>query len=353
MGQQNNIGIIRLLLALLVVWSHSYPLARGLPVVEPIVRFLYQESAGSIAVNSFFLLSGYLITRSWLTSASMADYVRRRVLRIYPGFLVAVALSLVVAAAFAAGGPLDYLRALWQHNDAVLRGVLFLDGSWLDAGATFVHNPLPGAVNGSLWTLQPELACYGLVAVAGVLGGLSPRRVLLLCGAAYGGYALNLFTCDWSPHQYARAVYAEQTLWRFLTYFTVGAVFYCYRDRIRLGSLPLMAASVALLALGSRATPWLALLLPLLGGYVLFSLAFAPVVLLARFTARTDLSYGVYIYAFPVQQVCVYYLKSCNPWLLFGLSTPITLAVAWVSWVAVERPCLRGRRDSPAASSPP
>lgn len=91
---RNNLNAVRLFLSLLVVFAHSFPVSLG---VERTGRF--NIACGEMAVNLFFFISGLLITQSWLRSKTMNEYLRRRILRIYPGFIAALMFSLVAAAA--------------------------------------------------------------------------------------------------------------------------------------------------------------------------------------------------------------------------------------------------------------
>jgi peptidoglycan/LPS O-acetylase OafA/YrhL len=230
----NNIGLIRLLLAVAVIGSHSYQLCLGPSASDPLaVLTSGQESGGSLAVNLFFLLSGYLITKSWLMSSSATAYLRKRILRIYPGFLVAIVVSAIIAAA-SSPNALAYFRGLLGRNDSLLRTALLLHNpnECLDHSAAFVGNPYPDAVNHSLWTLQPELFCYLLLAGMGAVGGLGNRRwMVAVCLVAHVGFAVNLL----------RLGTADMTLWRFVAYFSAGAVFHLYRQGERIKSPPVCA----------------------------------------------------------------------------------------------------------------
>jgi peptidoglycan/LPS O-acetylase OafA/YrhL len=330
--RRNQIGAIRLVLAVLVVHTHCYQLCLGVDAPDPVMRLCAgQESGGSLAVSLFFLLSGHLITKSWLQSRSAASYLRKRILRIYPAYWVALVFSATLAASCTEPSPLSYLRGLVRSNDSIVRAVLLLQFGGLDQYGAFAGNPYQDAVNHPLWTLQPEFACYLLIAGAGLLGGLQQRWfVLLVCVAAHVGYSFNVL----------RLGVGEATFWRCLTYFAYGSAFYLYRDKVPLQAWPLLVISAAGLVIGALAKPWLSVVLPLAGGYLLFSLAFASRAPLSWWFARTDLSYGVYIYAFPIQQACVYALGIREPMSLFGVCVPIIGAVAYGSWVWVERPCL-------------
>jgi peptidoglycan/LPS O-acetylase OafA/YrhL len=110
------------------------------------------------------------------------------------------------------------------------------------------------------------------------------------------------------------------------------------------GSPALVAGAAAVLTVGAVLKPLFAAACPLAGGYLLFSLAFAPWVPFHRTFAKVDLSYGVYVYGWPVQQACVYALGIREPALLFGASMAVIVPLAWLSWTFIEQPCLRRMR---------
>ena len=109
--KENNLNLIRLLLALLVLFAHCCPLAFGMEAAK---RPILQNDAGSFAVDQFFFISGFLITASWLRSKSMNDYLRKRVLRIYPGFIGALLVSTIIMIAVNPSGLLSRKVASWH-----------------------------------------------------------------------------------------------------------------------------------------------------------------------------------------------------------------------------------------------
>src|SRR4051794_5607980 len=120
-GRQNNIDFLRFYLAAVVIFSHSYPMLWGSNNREPVsLATRGQRTGGELAVDGFFILSGFLIARSWMSSRGLGDYLRRRALRIYPGFLGAIAFSALIAAPRLQDSPAAYWRA-FSWRDFVLR----------------------------------------------------------------------------------------------------------------------------------------------------------------------------------------------------------------------------------------
>lgn len=124
---ENNFNFLRLLFASLVVFSHSYAL---LGLEEPV---FFGRSLGNLSVHGFFVISGYLICRSYVRSTSVAAFFINRILRIVPGLAIAMIVTKVAA-------------------------------SWCEG---FEHNPVPYIANGPVWTLTWEVVCYFGLAVLG------------------------------------------------------------------------------------------------------------------------------------------------------------------------------------------
>ena len=333
-----SFNLIRLAAAFAVLTSHSFALT-GHPEWEPLQWFSGgQTDMGGTAVYLFFLISGFLVTRSLQRSRSMADYARKRAARIMPG-LVAVVLVL----AFCIGPALTRLP-LPQYFAA--EGFLsFFDTIIFAGGAT-----LPGighSADGSLWTLRYEVLCYAGLAAAGTAGLLAPRRMLLVAAGllmAAGWWAKNRHHVVLQPFDIDLG-----HLLRFLGYFVPGVAFYLFRDRIRLDARAGIAAfvlAILLLRFGCYH-----LFFPLLGGYLVLLLGMQTSAA-ARFLQARDYSYGVYLYAWPVQQAVIQLLGGAASWWTATLlCMAASLALAMLSWHFVERPALMlGRAWRPAGA---
>ena len=321
----NNLNALRLLLAALVILAHSFPLATGQEGDPLYVLSHGQATFGGLAVNLFFFISGLLITASWLNSRSMNDYLRRRVLRIVPGYLCALGFSFVIASLFALHHFADLPARLARFGDVVLLGYHGVSGDWI-----FPNNVYPHQGNGSLWTIGREFFCYLVIAGVGLFGLFKHRGLLLavfLLFFAY--YSLTLL-------KGGDIEYSDR---RFLTFFLAGACAWLWRDKLPIhAGLAVVALVIAVGA--ARFTPLFLVVQPVAACYLVLWAGFAFRVPAFAWCDRTDLSYGTYLYAFPVQQA-LSALGVGNPWVLFLIATPVVLGVAWFSWVMVEKPCLK------------
>ncbi len=328
----NNFGFLRLLLAALVILSHSWTLI-GMHGSEPLVWLTRgQLDFGTVAVDGFFVISGYLIVKSWLNKPIARQYLLKRTLRIYPGYIVAYLLSLFVVGGLGAASAHVYFAHIPWHHVLTRIAMLGLPP------ATHVFEGLRYPyVNGSLWTIAYEFEGYLLVMALGMSGALRRASLcLLLFAVAFSGYAFLSLT-HYSiafPTTFA----GEPNSWlRFSTFFLAGTCLYLYRDAIAFRRTWAWAAAIVLIATlcAGRGT---AVALPICGAYLLLYAAFRPCRLLAQVGAKTDLSYGMYLYAWPCQILLLWHFRQINPCLLFALALVPTTLLSWLSWRCVEKP---------------
>ncbi len=336
---RNNLNFLRLVLATLVILSHSPEIIDGNRHREILTRIFHTLSFGELAVDGFFILSGYLIVQSWLRSKGWTDYLKKRAFRIYPGFLVAYLFSVLVVGALGATNVPEYFRQIdWFNN----LGCLLTLNPPPHTNGTFTGLAYP-YVNGALWTILYEFGCYLVVMALGLTGVLRQR------GLVAGLFALLLLLHLYiSRHGFAASVpipyLGSVTEWpRFLTYFLAGSCCYLYRDKI---SYQPRWAAIALIVLIPAMFKHLSVTvcLPTLGAYLLFYLGFMPAERLARIGTKVDLSYGLYLYAWPVQMLLVWYFRHIDPWSMFLLAWGIANGLAWLSWTFVEKRALALKR---------
>ncbi len=170
MSRNNNFNFLRLLLALLVLLSHSPELIDGDRHREILTNIFHRISFGELAVNGFFLLSGYLIVQSWQRTPKLYSFLRKRILRIYPGFSVATLICIFVVIPLAVA-PINFFTPI---NFIVHLQEIFLL-SPPSSPAIFQGKPYP-LLNGAMWTIAYEFRCYLLVAILGTIGALKNQR---------------------------------------------------------------------------------------------------------------------------------------------------------------------------------
>lgn len=177
-GRDNNFNLIRFLAASMVLYNHSFAVARRFSDAQPVAS--YGRSPGAIAVDVFFITSGFLVTGSLLSRRSAASFLSARALRIFPALWVMLCLTVFVLGPLLTASPAwTCLHSLQTWGYLGKNGVLVGGIAWALPGL-FLTNPLPNVVNASLWTLEPEVHMYGALLVLWLLasrGGASSDRI--------------------------------------------------------------------------------------------------------------------------------------------------------------------------------
>jgi peptidoglycan/LPS O-acetylase OafA/YrhL len=342
----NAFDLLRLVAALLVVVGHSWVLTGH----EDPLTFLNGTDAGDIGVGVFFLLSGYLVSSSWLSDPSPRRFAARRALRVYPAYtLVVLLLTLVVGPLLTRLSAADYFRAggTWKF----LGGNLLIFPVQFDLPGVFTTAPYPNAVDGSLWTIRVEVLCYVGVAVLGLLGLLRRRWVLAAVAAVLSVFAGVIEVSGYVGALIPGMVDSQAAVP--IAYFGIGMVYRAFLAKRPLPWWTLPAAAVFWVALGL--TPVAPLGAIAFIAVATFTVAFRAPAAPHQPTRGFDLSYGTYLMAFPVQQILV--KAGVRESALNALLTAvIVLLLAAVSWWFVESPALRHkpvrRAQKPAARCP-
>ncbi len=351
--RRNNFDAIRLFLAVLVIYSHSFPLSLGDNNQEPLFRITkHNLSFGGVAVAAFFIVSGFLITHSWIRRPMLKEFLRNRVLRIVPGYAACILISALVIVPLFAGvqhttsGHAGWFPTAW--------GILTLDK--YEPAGVFPHNPFPGEFNGSLWSIHFEFLCYLLVGALGVAGMLRRRFVAVLLFVL-----LPLFVADrvlyhpihWPGclKYYPTYLIGDFGLLIFSTaFFLAGSTFRIYLRHIPrsrwLAGVAVLVAACSLLFPGA---PVLAAMFA--GTYLILYVAFSRTLQLHNAARFGDFSYGTYLYAFIIQQLLVSVWPGVTPMQLFLAAAPLALLAGAASWFTTERRFLRAKHKTAPATT--
>ena len=343
----NNFDLIRLVAALAVMLGHSYGIQAAR--TEPMFWFSHLESFGSLAVYAFFMISGMLVSASFANQSSTLRFIGLRALRIWPGAIVCAAFIALVVGPMFSGLPLaayftDARTFHWLFHNATLFGRV---GGPLPG--VFEENHLKALVNATVWTLPVELKCYVIVLVAGLLGAIRSRRVMVIVVALVGA-VFAIFANHPPKYLPLGDFFLLPLLYSFypVPFFLLGMLLYVFRDHVFLDWRPVVVLlAIYLVSRNSWPNP-IFFYLTFIYGLLWFGSANG----LRKMTPKHDYSYGIYLYGFVVQQVVSSIHPSMNSYLSLMISVPITVALAALSWHAVERPCLASfRRRTPAPAA--
>lgn len=348
-NRDNNFNLLRFIAATLVVFGHSYPLS-GHPLSE--ITTIGALDITRIAVDIFFVISGFLVTGSLFTRKNVIVFCQSRILRIFPALLVVLLLTvLVLGPLFTTLPIIDYL----QHPDTwrylITNGLLYETQFTLPG--VFEQLTYPNDVNSSLWTLPYEIKMYLILALLGCLSYAGPRwlpeKGLACLITLIAIFATALFISSTIQLTRSSMNSTNMSNLRFLSLFFIGGSMYIWRDKIRLHAAIAIFMLVLIILLQQRIIqiplikPYKAFMISygLFTAYIVIYLAYIKNNFLHRFNRLGDYSYGIYIYAFPIQQSISALTGSITPLLLFTTAFPITMLFAVASWHWIEKPLLR------------
>ena len=323
----NNLDLFRLIAACLVIYGHAFALAPGGASRELVASALRFDSAGSLAVKIFFFLSGLVVTNSLIEKGDPLRFVIARVFRIWPAFLVAITASALIL------GPLMTNLTLgdyFGHPDTfnyIQRNAL-MDIQYMLPGV-FADNPYKGAVNGSLWSIPLEVGAYIVLLGLFLLGALKSRLLalslfLLIMLDPLVGNTL-LFT--WL---------GEPGLKLLPPCFAFGAILALYKDHLKVDAQTVLGAWLLFYLFRDAAHNF----------YFFYAALFLSIVYLSttatalRLRPKADISYGVYLWGFPVQQVMAYHFAAYGVVVNQALSLGVTLLLGLASWHWIEKHCI-------------
>jgi peptidoglycan/LPS O-acetylase OafA/YrhL len=346
--KNNNLDFIRFFLATIVIFCHCFVMYYGTEdTVEPLWVFSNEQmSIGTFAVDFFFIISGFLIYQSWERSPQILDFLKKRFLRIYPGFVVVCLLCVFVIGPFGTADyfqPFGYWEIYYQRIDYLEVVLNILTLSEVKVPWSFNNLPIANTVNGSLWTIKYEFLCYFLVALFGILKLFRFRWFAIsIFLIAMFMYALQEYSHVWVYNWQELGYFGKPDFYpRFVVYYFSGIIFYQNKEYIpRIRSLFLL--SIFICVLSAYYFKCLMFTLPVFGSYAAFYIAFSMHFRLYRWAKYGDFSYGIYLYAWPVQQLLLLFFEPyMNVWNLFSSSTLVTFLLAMLSWNMIEKPALK------------
>lgn len=335
-SRDNNFNLIRFFSAFLVLFSHHFVLTNTVANVEP---FAYLGmTLGGIAVDVFFITSGLLITAGYYASKNLLSFARARVLRIYPALIISVLFCILVVGPIFTQLPLnDYFSDPLTLKFLKRNSLLINDISYNLPG-TFTENHVKNAVNGSLWSLPYEVKMYAILPFILILTGIVSQQLNITWFAKYFVLLLTITAVLIDTLNQHNGVTDQFT--RLFSLFFIGVTFYLWRHTINL-SWKIFCLCFLVLILASNSSKYFSVAYLFCLPYLLIFLAYIPSGFIRNFNNIGDYSYGIYIYAFPVQQSLVAMKLELSGATIFLLTCIITLTLAVISWHCVEKPALK------------
>jgi peptidoglycan/LPS O-acetylase OafA/YrhL len=353
----NNFDLLRLLAATCVVFAHAFDL---LKLPEPFPD-LVGLSWGVLGVIIFFSISGFLISRSWDNAPRLRTFAANRALRLMPGLAVAVLVQALVLGPLLTTLPVHVYLQDPDTKAFVLNNVLMQTDYVLPG--VFVHNVYPIAVNGSLWTLPLEVKAYALVVLCGLIGLAIRWRGVIIVVAVFAAVCLsgsirsalpgaNHFVALLQDIQMPPAIVSGAAVGDLDIYtlvlgsFLIGASLYWLRRWVPL-IWPLATAAAAAIVLsiiagGTAPETVIMLVTP----YLVLCVAYRTSDYVCMPRRLGDHSYGIYVYAFAIEQTLSQLLTPSSGWVLFVCAFPAAFVAGLLSWRFVKHPALALKRRS-------
>ena len=333
----NNFNLIRIIAAFAVLVTHSFPLALGIGKAEPISNYL-SRTIGSIAVDIFFLTSGFLVTASFLSRQSTIQFIWARALRIFPALFVMLVVSVLGLGLFFTTVPLSVYFTDSLTYKYFFKCLTLFSGVSFQLPGVFENNPYKYAVNGSLWSLPHEVKLYALLAFIGLLlrvtvgYRLKLFKIMFISGVLITGVLVGLV--------HFQIISGDINLLRLYYMFFTGGAFFLFKERIVLSKKMFNLALAFLLVAMFNEHIFFFIYLATIA-YILFFFAYVPSGVIRKYNKLGDYSYGVYIYAWPVQQSTAELIPGISVLAMIIISSSITLMLAVISWHLLEKYALK------------
>ncbi len=350
--QNNAFDFIRLILALVVVVFHATKVG-DFPFFASLFYFDQHDWDtgggywGGMAVNGFFLISGFLITKSAIASSSLVSYFQKRFLRIYPAYLISLLLTCCLFVPLIAISK-DILTTNWL-NILTETVTFFFRNLFIETPVTQIISVDSGYINGSYWTLLQEFRAYILVGGLVYIGSKLPFvkqhfNIIFVFLAIF----VNLFYLFGSKLPIVRAVldrvFTDFRFFVLFSYFLVGGAFYLYHKNINWSFINFTLSIVGILC--GFYFDLLAVFLPVCGGYTLLYLSqILPFQTISK--KFGDMTYGVYVYSSPILSLLLAFGVTKYGFEIYTLlAITLSLLAGYLSYHLVEKPFLSHRNKT-------
>jgi peptidoglycan/LPS O-acetylase OafA/YrhL len=345
-GRDNNFTLLRFSAAMTVLFAHSIAVL-GLP---PEREFFFNRlgfSLGEMGLDMLFVTSGFLVTASLVGRQDLIAYLWARILRVYPGMWVMLVLTVFVLAPALTTLPRGEYYASPLTWEYFRKCATLIGGVRYSLPGVFENVPLKGEFNGSLWTMPVEVRMYLYLAAIWVALAVMPALRIKAMRFVLPISAAALLAIVLTSRLFAGAANGANIR---IFMFLYGSSLYLWRDRIPIGPRLLVGILAALLLASFDKTIFFVVYVFCLAPLVLH-LVYVPGGRIRSFNDWGDYSYGVYIYAFPVQQTLALLFPAMSLAAMMASSAVVSVSIAIVSWKLIEERALGLKGDFAEATS--
>ncbi|OAT18027.1 acetyltransferase [Buttiauxella gaviniae ATCC 51604] len=322
--ENNNLDLIRIIAACLVIYGHAYfisPQAGADDFVRSLIGFDY---SGSMAVKVFFFISGLVVTNSYFRKKDIHDFIISRFFRIWPALITIIVISYLyalIATTFSASefmassNPLDYLV-----------GSFFLKFTWSFPGV-FSNNP-SSTFNGSLWSITYEVGCYIILMSIASLFKFNKLAISIIC-------AMVIIDSVYQPLGVFRESIGRVEVKYLPACFAIGVISSIYQDKIQVNIKNLSTIILVTMILNAQLSSLYELSFYIA---IMYSILFiCSRKCFIKIKPKYDISYGIYLYGFPIQQIIHNNFKDYGISTNQLLSITISICAGLFSWILIEK----------------
>ena len=320
----NNLNFIRFVAALMVIVSHCYAVVLGGDAGSYLLKFTGDRlSPGGVSVGVFFLFGGFLIARSCEHHPEAKKFFSARILRLFPELLFVVILTaFVFGPMLSTLSPVEYFTNP-QTYKYLLNGVLIMVHQ---LPGVFTNNPSGDVVNAALWTLPVEFICYILCFISYKLTKFDKKKFLLLSIPVFALAAV--YYVKFSPLQLSVV--------RAVLLFYLGVLIWVFRDQVTISPVLGLTSIVLWFVMVFRGIDNLAMLTVF--PVACFCLAYGMGNHFSTFGTKFELSYGIYLWAFPIQQALAQYFPAWHPYVNALVAALLATCGAFVNHFVIAVP---------------
>ena len=323
----NNLDLVRIFAALMVIFGHSFALSFNQEYTEPFNYLFPFTYSGSIAVKVFFFISGVLVTNSLISSGNIAKFSVARFFRIYPAFAFTIVVSSLLIGPIAYQGELSQYFSSSGFKDYITHSLHF-DTQYFIEGV-FVGNKDNGSINGSLWTIALEISAYFVVLSAYIFTGFKNKAI----SSAICMFVIIMPLTSIEGFNFIIERNSEAFL--LPSIFALGSLYAINKDKIIVDwKIPL----AFFILYKTSYSPYLSQF-TFYAGLCTSILYFSTFKTIRNIKIRHDISYGIYLWGFPIQQLLNYFYHMDTVTLIFS-SAFLSIIAGYVSYLLIERPSM-------------
>ncbi len=328
-GKDNNLNLIRMIAASSVLITHSFALVTGTGESEPLRQSL-GLTMGTISVHIFFVISGLLVTASLTNKKDLIDFFWARFLRIFPALIfVVLFIVFILGPIFTKINLINYIKSE-EIYIYIAKCSTLIFGVKDHLPGVFEDLPYKKSVNGSLWTMPYEVRMYLILALTWLALSYFEKKyfhaIIVLFVLASGAKIAFDHISMHRPEKYIELFFM----------FFMGAAFYVLKNRIQIhGAIFFALMTLIAINLGNARNFYIIYVFSI--GYLVLYLSYIPSGFIRKYNKLGDYSYGIYIYAFPIQQSIIAINTGISVADLIKYSMVTTLVLSMISWHLLEK----------------